>query len=735
MDELHILPSASAGYEFIPPQYLPEGKDEFYLRNEQSPRRPQQWRNLQAEEIEALVKNGNTAEDWDQILVTEQFTPHWIKNCEFYGLVRIGRLEDKFLQHHELDVPVGITNSRIISCDIGDDVAIHNVRYLAHYIIGNNVVLMNIDEMHTTNHAKFGNGIVKEGEDEDIRVWMEVINEAGGRGIMPFDGMTTGDAYLWAKYRGDADLMNRLGHITQKQFDPRRGFYGEVGDRCVIKNCRIIKDVRVGPCAYIKGANKLKNLTINSSVDESSQIGEGVELVNGIIGHGCHVFYGCKAVRFVMGEKSNLKYGARLIHSYLGDNSTISCCEVLNDLIFPAHEQHHNNSFLIAALVKGQSNIAACATIGSNHNSRAPDGEIEAGRGFWPGLCVSVKHFCKFASFALLAKGDYPAEMNVPLPFCLISNDAANDQLQLMPAYWWIHNMYALARNSWKFNTRDKRKLKVQNIEFDALAPDTVEEIFTAMGMLRRWTAKASLRAEGKNPDDAGEAKLNELGRELLEGPAKRVDTLQVLGENIEHSTRKVIILKPHKAYRAYRRMLHYYAMKNLLAYMEENSEADLTAMCNELDAGDRITDWVNLGGQLIPAADVEQMKADIRAGELDSWDDIHARCDELYEKYTLAKRQHAMATLLALLGADKLTADSWNAALDEVVDIQRYVCDQTYQTRRKDFENSFRQTTFENEDEMQAVMGTIEDNSFVKQIRGETEQFEKLVAEVKKRR
>ena len=409
MSELSTLPIESIGHGFVPAEYLPKGKDEHYLRDEQSPRPSDGWRHLEADEIEALVKNGNSADSWDNVLVAQEFRPHAIKNCEFYGLVRIGRLEDACLEYHDMQVPVGLTNSRVIACDIGDDVAVHNVRYLAHYIVGSHAVLLNIDEMHTTNHAKFGNGIIKQGENEDVRITLDLINENGGRAVWPFDGLTPGDAYLWAKYRDDDKLMARLGEITQKQFDDRRGFYGTVGDRCVIKNCRIIKDVKFGPCAYVKGANKLKNLTINSDADQPTQIGEGVELVNGIIGRGCHIFYGCKAVRFVLCELSSLKYGARLIHSVLGDNSTISCCEVLNDLIFPAHQQHHNNSFLIAALVKGQSNIAACATLGSNHNSRAPDGEFVAGRGFWPGLCVSIKHFCRFASFVLLAKGDYPA--------------------------------------------------------------------------------------------------------------------------------------------------------------------------------------------------------------------------------------------------------------------------------------------------------------------------------------
>ena len=701
MSEMRILPSESIGRQFIPDTYLPEGCDEHHLRDEQSPPPEGGWRTLRADEIEALVQNGNTAASWDNVLVSEQFAPHSIKNCEFHGLVRIGRLDPVCLEYHDLTVPVGITNSRVISCDIGDDVAIHNVRYLAHYLIGDNAILLDIDEMHTSNHAKFGSGIIKEGEDEDVRVWMEPINENGGRAVMPFDGMTAGDAYLWAKHRDDPVLLERLAEITQHTFDPRRGFYGTIGDRCVIKSCRIIKDVKVGPCAYIKGANKLKNLTINSTEEEPSQIGEGVELVNGIIGRGCHVFYGCKAVRFVMGDCSNLKYGARLIHSYLGDNSTISCCEVLNDLIFPAHEQHHNNSFLIAALVKGQSNIGAGATIGSNHNSRSPDGEIEAGRGFWPGLCVSVKLFCRFASFTLLAKGDYPAELDIPLPFCLVSNDVANDRLQIMPAYWWLYNMYALARNSWKFQARDKRRQPVQHIEFDALAPDTAEEMFAALELLEAWIAKAG---DG-----------------------------DVLAESVEHSGRDVVVLKAREGRDAYRRMLHYYAATNLVKWMEANASADLAAMCEAL-RGERETDWINLGGQLIPSGDIEQLKADIKSGALDSWQAVHARCDELWERYPADKARHALATLLAVLGAESLTAELWETALDEVVEIQQYVCDQTYLSRKKDFENPFRQTTFAAPAEMEAVMGSPDDNSFVAQVREETEAFAKTVEGVKTR-
>lgn len=381
MNNIKKSPVNTLGYNFISPEYLPKGKNEYYLRNLQN-KNGIKYRQLTAYEIEMLVRNRNTSDNWNNILVSDAFNPELVQNCKFFGLVRIGKLESFYLEFHNLRRPVGLYSSTIISCDFGDNVVVDNVHYISHYITGNEVILVNVSEIATTDRAKFGNGILKDGEEENIRVWMQVCNENGGRQIIPFDGMLPGDAYLWTRFRENTKLQDKFKDFTQKKFDTRRGYYGTIGDRTVIKNCRIIKDVNIGSDAYVKGANKIKNVTINSSAEAKSQIGEGCELVNGIVDYGCRIFYGVKAVRFFTASHSQLKYGARLINSYLGDNSTISCCEVLNSLIFPSHEQHHNNSFLCAALVEGQSNMAAGATIGSNHNSRSPDGEIQAGRGF-----------------------------------------------------------------------------------------------------------------------------------------------------------------------------------------------------------------------------------------------------------------------------------------------------------------------------------------------------------------
>lgn len=721
MDKVTIIDYDRIYKNFIDEKYLHDGHDEYYFRNKQVKKPEGGWRHLRSDEIERLVKNSNSASNWDDIWVTDEFDTNMIRNNHFLGMVRIGRVCNKVLQYHDLRVPIGITGSSIVSCDIGDDVAIHDVHYMANYIIGDRCILFNIHEMSTTDHSKFGNGIIKEGEPEDVRVWLELMNEGGGRKVLPFDGMITADAYLWAKYTDLQKLQDRLFEITNKGHDSLRGYYGTIGEGCVIKNSWIIKDVKIGTCCYIKGASKLKNITLNSSEEEPTQIGEGVILVNGIVGYGCRIFYSVVATRFVIGDNCNLKYGARVIYSILGDNSTISCCEVLNNLIFPAHEQHHNNSFLIAACVMGQSNMAAGATLGSNHNSRATDGEIVAKRGFWPGLCSSVKHSSKFASFTLLSKADYPNEMNIRLPFALVNNNVGKDQLEVMPAYWWMYNMYAIARNTSKYQKRDKRKRRIQNIEFETFAPDTMEEVIAGRKLLEVWTAKAYLRSKGESTDREY-YDLRDLGHKLLNGDKAVVNGLEVLGEEMEKSHRKVVILKPYEAYHAYEDMIIYYAMKNLVNYLHEHPDETFEQMCRHL-TNVRQREWINLGGQLLTEDDLEKLIDDICNGTLDSWDDIHKRYNELWKKYPTDKLLHCYQALRFIYDkCPSLTKEIFTDALNRGEKVLQYVCDQVYASRKKDYENAIRNSTFRNLEERDAVNGKLEDNSFVQQIKKETD-------------
>ena len=588
----------------------------------------QHYRNLTPAEIEQLERQGNYAEEWSTVRVAESFSAECVRNSTFEGAVSLGTLENNRHTDGALSLREGIYNSCLCNTTVGDHPTIHNVRMLSGYTIGNNVLLFNIDEMTC---------------DPTDPVWLEPMNENGGRRILPFGGMTIGDAYLWARYRGRKQLMDRLEQFTRDLLASPEGRYGQLGDCCVVKNTK-----------------SLHNIIVRSSSDDPSRIDSCITLHDGVIGYGCTVEHGIIAERFLLGEHVHLEFGLRLNDTVVGDNSTLARCEVGNSIIFPAHEQHHNNSFLIAGLIMGQSNIAAGGTIGSNHNSRTADNEIACGRGFWPGLCCSFKHSSRFASYCLLAKGDYPAELDITLPFALVNNNVSKDQLELMPAYWWMYNMYAMDRNSKKFAKRDKRKYKAQHIEFDNLAPDTAEEILRGMKQLRAWMA------------------------------ASTGDTVYAQGQ--EKSKRPTVVLKAAEGLKAYEDMLVFYAMK----YLPQLPSTRYQLVPKE---------WVNIGGQLVSKADMEQLIADVENGTITSWQQLHDRMDALWEAYPAQREAHAYSVLCRLAGVDHLDETLWKQYQRRYADIQAYIEEQKVVSRHKDEVNAFRNMTYWDDDERAAVL------------------------------
>jgi hypothetical protein len=727
MNNIIKRPIHDIGYGFIDPIYLPKGKNEYHLRNRQN-RNGIHYRTLTTSEIEMLVRNSNSSDNWNNILVSDAFNPDLVKNCTFFGLVRIGKLEPFFLEFKNLRLPVGLYNSTIVSCDFGDNVVIDNVNYMAHYIVGNEVMIVNVNELATTSTAKFGNGIVKQGEKESIRIWLEVCNENGGRAIVPFNGMLPGDAYLWAKFRDDEKMLEKFMQFTEEKFDKQRGYYGKIGDRTVIKNCRMIKDVWMGSDIYMKGANKIKNITINSSPEAPTQIGEGCELVNGIIGEGCKVFYGVKAVRFIMASHSQLKYGARLINSYLGNNATISCCEVLNSLIFPFHEQHHNNSFLCASLVEGQSNMAAGATIGSNHNSRSADGEIIAGRGFWPGLSVSLKHNSRFATFTIISKGAYPAELDIQIPFSLVSDDVPNNRLVVMPGYWFMYNFYALTRNEWKYGARDQRTEKTQRIETCYMAPDSINEMFRGLELMKEFTGRAWYKANGGK--DLSKSQCIRKGQALLDNDDPVVDELEILCEGFENSDRKVVLMKVRKAYEIFIKMIRFYGASKLADYLQRGE--DINTAITMLPKRTKRNEWINIGGQLFPLQTFKAFKRNIHSGKVRSWEDVHGfylKQAEMYEQQVL---EHAWASLkeVSIMKAEPIK-DRIIEVLKEGVSTMKWINEGIYESRLKDYQNPFRLMVYQNESEMDKVVGKLEDNGFIKMKQEEARLFKLSVNRV----
>ena len=81
-------------------------------------------------------------------------------------------------------------------------------------------------------------------------------------------------------------------------------------------------------------------------------------------------------------------------------------------------------------------------------------------------------------------------------------------------------------------------------------------------------------------------------------------------------------------------------------------------------------------------------------------------------------------------MGDDILDKDRFGEAVARERRILAEIVEKVTESRAKDMVNPFRKATYRNEDEMRAAVGTLENNSFIKQVRKEcAEMLEALEA------
>ncbi len=722
-------PARDLGYGLTGPMYLPPSEQERALRDALQPGL-HTYRPLKSGEIDALQQNGCSSDDWSSVQVGDRFNPRQVVGCRFCGLVRIGNLGNLVHEVAGLKLPVGLYHSTIVACDIGENPVIHHARYLAYYLLGDDVLLHNVGRMAVGPDARFGHGILKGEEPEEARSWIDLGNENGRRRILAFDGILPADAWLWSRHRDDAQLLERFKELTDARFDRRPGYYGTVGDRTAIINTGSVIDTAIGTDATIDGASRLENLTIRSTADEPVTIGDDVTLRDGIVGAGCTIAGGVRAERFVFGSSVRLDQGARLRHCFIADNAHIACAELASVLTYPHHQQHHNNSFLIAATLLGQTNIAAGATIGSNHNSRGADWEFLAGRGFFPGLCTSFRYPSRFASFVMVVKGDYPAELNIPFPFSLVAR-GDDGELRVTPAFALLENAYMLVRQERNGRRRDQRVTRRQHIVTDVLAPDTADEMLRGAALIEQAVGRAVLEQGEIPPDEAPAEDLALIGRKLLAEEAEAVERLELRLAGLERSRRPARLLKAAAAWRAYRDALEFYAMRTLLEAMRSRHMDGPAELHEWFGAGNGAPGWVNLGGQLVPAPEVEILRARLRAGEFTRWEEVHEEYDRLWDQYPEDVARHAYQILRGLyeVEGDGLPAEPWRRALARAAELSQAWVERVVRARSRDYDDPFRRMTCDSAAEWEAVMGSLAEDAVIQETQEAHNRFKDLVA------
>jgi hypothetical protein len=107
---------------------------------------------------------------------------------------------------------------------------------------------------------------------------------------------------------------------------------------------------------------------------------------------------------------------------------------------------------------------------------------------------------------------------------------------------------------------------------------------------------------------------------------------------------------------------------------------------------------------------------------------------------YPLDRLRHAWAILQFLWGEREDAAQpaaphpsrdtgAFKAELEAALEIRRKIAEEVYRSRAKDFHDPFRGITYRNQEEMEAVVGKAEGNSFITLNREKLGQFEAAVA------
>ncbi len=102
-------------------------------------------------------------------------------------------------------------------------------------------------------------------------------------------------------------------------------------------------------------------------------------------------------------------------------------------------------------------------------------------------------------------------------------------------------------------------------------------------------------------------------------------------------------------------------------------------------------------------------------------------------EAYTADKLNHGYTSLLEILNISpkQFTPAFFKQLLQKALDTKEWMCKGIYNSRAKDYSNPFKKMVYDTNEEMNKVVGRLEDNSFIQQQLGDLEEMKKLVKSV----
>jgi hypothetical protein len=438
---------------------------------------------LSADQIDQLTRQRCSCDDWSKVGVAERFNADAVRSTHFSGVVNLGVFQKQVSFFGGVAKPSGISHATIHNCTIGNDVYISRVRnYIANYAIGDDAVIDNIELLAVEGRSSFGNGVE-----------VAVVNEAGGREIPIYDHLSAHAAYVLAFYRHRPKVIEKLRKMIADYTASVTCSMGLVGRGARLINCRIIKNVKVGPGSLIEGVNKLENGSVNSCPEDPVHIGPGVFAEDFIACSGSKITDGTIMYKCFVGQ------GTVLSRQYSAENSVFfancggfhgEACAVFAG---PYTVTHHKSTLLIAGLFSFLN--AGSGTNQSNHMYKL--GPVHQGvveRGSKTASDSYVLWPAKVGAFTVVMGRHYRNSDTSDLPFSyLIEHE---DESVLVPGV----NLRSVGtvRDARKWPRRDRRKApeKLDHINFKLLSPYTIQKMLNGCQLLANLKATSGETSE-----------------------------------------------------------------------------------------------------------------------------------------------------------------------------------------------------------------------------------------------
>ena len=635
-----------------------------------------QYRKLYGQEIDQLVKQGCTADDWANIEVALGFKPDHVFHTRFSGQVQLGVFEHEFTLAGGMKKHAGLRYATLHNVTVGDNCCIENVKnYIANYQIGDYTFIENVDIILVDGISKFGNGVE-----------VAVLNETGGREVMLHDRLSAHEAYIMALYRHRPALIEKMKAIVEKHADDCASSRGRIGHHVTIVDSGYIKNVKIGDYCKIEGAGRLKNGSLNSNEEAPIHIGYGVVCDDFIVSSGSSIEDGTTLTRCFIGQACHFGHNYSASDSLFFSNCQEENGEACAIFAGPFTVTHHKSTLLIAGMFSFMN--AGSGSNQSNHMYKL--GPIHQGameRGAKTTSDSYILWPAKVGAFSLVMGRHVNNADTSNLPFSYLIEQ--QNTTYLVPGV----NLRSVGtiRDAQKWPKRDKRKdpFRLDQINYNLLSPYTIQKMMK--------------------------------GRQILK------DLRRVSGETSEtysYQSAKIKNSSLNKGIKLYETAIHKFLGNSLIKRLEEikfQSDEEIRARLipdTEIGTGE----WVDVSGLIAPKSEIEKLMMDIETGTLDSVDQMHERFVEMHRNYYTYEWTWAYQEILSFyrLQPEQITAKDVIAIVKQwqeaVVGLDKMV----YADAKKEFSLSA-MTGFgadgsreEQEQDFEQVRGVFESNPFV---------------------